>query len=101
MENGGSDIEFPKECLSSQYSEWLARERRFRIKLLESSPVIRNSGELRVCTKCEEICLCHENNCPNCNSDSIEQRKIEIDDMSFIKKRIRCKYRYQNLLSRA
>ena len=53
------------------YDEWVGRERRVRIKFLMDSPAIIKTGKCRVCQECREICLCHEENCPNCNESNI------------------------------
>ena len=49
------------------YDEWISRERKIRIELLKSSSLIRESKIYRICKDCGEICLCHEDRCPNCN----------------------------------
>jgi hypothetical protein len=80
------------------YDNWIARERRIRLKLLTSSTVIQKTGPFRVCQDCEEICLCHENTCPNCGSDKICQEKLD-DIVSEVMNgnRIRCLFRYKRL----
>lgn len=80
------------------YSEWIGRERRIRIKLLMSSSVIKNTGIFHVCQSCAEVCLCHEFTCPNCGSSDIIEQKIEEKATELLsEKRIRCQYRYKNL----
>ena len=83
---------------SLNYQEWIERERRVRIKILQSSPVIQKDRVCRICNECEEICLCHEEACPNCNASNIDERKLdfEVDD-GIIKDRIRCEYRFTHL----
>lgn len=78
------------------YDKWIKRECRIRHQILKNSPVIRQKKSYRVCDKCGEICLCHELNCPNCNSDNITERQIADLD-SEIEKRIRCIFRFQHL----
>ncbi len=78
------------------YEEWLSRERRIRMKLLNDSPEIRQSKIYRVCRHCGEICLCHEESCPNCGTDQIVLQKIE-DATVVSVERIRCRWRYDNL----
>lgn len=80
------------------YQAWIERERRIRAKLLTELPVIWEKRLYRVCQTCEEICLCHENNCPNCNSSSIVQVKLnDIEREVLSGKRIRCRFRFDNL----
>lgn len=80
------------------YSEWIGRERRIRLKLLMSSPVIKNTWVFHVCRSCAEVCLCHECVCPNCGRSDIADQKIEeIEVALFSEQRIRCQYRYKNL----
>jgi uncharacterized OB-fold protein len=80
------------------YDEWVDRERRIRVKLLTSSPIIRETGLYRVCQDCGEICLCHEEPCPNCNSDHIAQEKLQDIEREILSgKRIRCRYRFEHL----
>ncbi|MDI6728719.1 MAG: hypothetical protein QMD44_07330 [Thermodesulfovibrionales bacterium] len=74
------------------YDEWIRREQRLRIRILENSPLILKEHFFRVCAECGEILLCHEENCPNCNSTSIDKEKI--DDFATISNRIRCKFRF-------
>jgi hypothetical protein len=47
------------------------RERKIRIRLLESSPLIHKSRRYRLCRDCAEICLWHEDACPNRSSKDI------------------------------
>lgn len=78
------------------YQEWILRERRLRIKILRDWPEARDEGLYRVCQDCEEICLCSEMKCPNCESVRIEKRKLtesSLMDGEFI----RCKKRYENM----
>ena len=77
------------------YQEWINREKRLRIKILQSSPVVRNDKILRVCKECGEVCLCHEDTCPNCNSLNISNQILNFeDDPICIEDRIRCRYRF-------
>ena len=77
------------------YEDWIKRERRIRIEILFSSPDVRERNIFRTCFECEEICLCHETNCPNCNSSDIRSVKIVYNDKDkMLKERIRCNYRF-------
>ena len=78
------------------YEEWVSRERRIRIKILKDSPVIRERGILCACDNCGEVCLCHEQNCPNCNSCNIIEKQIDGLDAEMCK-RIRCHFRFEHL----
>jgi hypothetical protein len=80
------------------YDDWIARERKIRVKLLTNSPAVQQTGFFRICLDCQEICLCHELLCPNCGSDRICEEKLD-DIVSEILegKRIRCLLRYQCL----
>lgn len=80
------------------YQVWIARERRYRIKLLRDWPEARDEGIYRVCQTCDEICLCAEATCPNCGSTEIDKMKLgptHLLDAS----RIRCKKRYRALFT--
>lgn len=78
------------------YDKWINREKKIRIKILKSSPIIQKKNIYRVCKECEEICLCHENSCPNCSSFNIKEQIIEDDYLVFNK--IRCQHRFKNLI---
>jgi len=82
--------------ITIEYNEWIKRERRIRFKLLRDSPVIREKKTYTVCQDCGEICLCHEETCPNCNSNRIEQQKVD-DGEAVSGERIRCRFRFENL----
>lgn len=77
------------------YPSWIERERRIRLKILEISPAIRSSRIYRVCRECNEICLCHEERCPNCNSPDIDV--VELGSGVDVGTRIRCRHRFFNL----
>jgi len=79
------------------YEEWIKREKKIRIKILKSSPVIQKEHLYRVCQECEEICLCHEEICPNCNSQNI-QLKVILEEENILSK-IRCKERFKKLVA--
>lgn len=80
------------------YEEWIGRERRIRTKLLAGSPVILEKRLYPVCQNCGEICLCHEETCPNCNSSNIAQEKLNnIETEVLSGKRIRCAFRFERL----
>lgn len=59
------------------YATWIERERRVRLKILRSSLVIQQKQEYCVCSTCGEVCLCHEDKCPNCNQEHIMVCKIK------------------------
>lgn len=80
-----------------EYNDWIDRERRIRIKLLDSSSIILKDHIYRVCKICGEVCLCHEEKCPNCDSDEIISEILE-NNSSIIGK-IRCQHRYKNILN--
>lgn len=80
------------------YDGWICRERRIRVKILEASPVIKQKNAYRLCTKCGEICLCHEERCPNCDSDQIMESALA-DLRSEAEKRIRCMSRYKGIVT--
>jgi uncharacterized OB-fold protein len=73
------------------YSDWIERERRVRVKILNSAPLIQNEHMYRLCKDCGEICLCHEETCPNCNSQNIKQQVLAFQDIHDIEMKIRCK----------
>ena len=78
------------------YDEWIKRERKIRIKILKSSLIIQKEHIYRVCQDCEEICLCHEDSCPNCSSFNIKEQIIKDD--YFIFNKIRCQKRFKKLI---
>jgi hypothetical protein len=77
------------------YEQWIERERRIRVKILISSISGDPDNMIHVCGDCEEICLCHEEICPNCNSDNMAKRRISL--LSDLESRIRCRHRFINL----
>ncbi len=78
------------------YEEWIKREQRIRIKILENSPAISKKKIYRLCRDCGEVCLCHEQMCPNCNNDNIMERYLSnLDEES--QKRVRCRFRFEHL----
>ncbi len=72
------------------YEEWIKRERRIRIKILKDSPRISNEKVYRICKCYGEVCLCHEQDYPNC-SNIVEHKIIDIDKE--IETRMRCQFR--------
>jgi len=79
------------------YDEWIKREQRIRLSILKKSPIIRKQKIYRICQNCSEVCLCHEETCPNCNSMKIiNQRRDDIENN--VQNRIRCKYRFEKLV---
>lgn len=80
------------------YEEWIARERKIRLRILQNSREIRQTGVHRVCLNCEELCLCHEEACPNCGGEAIGERRIDqAQDFSGLGNRIRCRQRFDQL----
>ena len=78
------------------YSVWIERERKIRSTLLSQSPYIGKTKIYRVCNDCKEILICFEDRCPNCNSKSIVNEKIDdVDFNTAVQIRIRCKFRFQ------
>jgi hypothetical protein len=80
------------------YGRWIARERKVRIKILLSSPQIRDTGVCRVCARCGELCLCHQETCPNCNSDAIGSKRLDggrIEELAA--ERVRLRFRFKML----
>ena len=78
------------------YDQWIARERRIRVKILMQSPLQKERYIYRVCNNCNEICICYEERCPNCNSDKIIQKRFNEKKVG-IDENIRCRYRYDHL----
>ncbi len=80
------------------YTEWIERERRIRIRLLLSAPSLMSDGILRVCGACGELCLCHEDRCPNCGSNDVSLQELpRRPDPATLAKSIRCMRRYKQL----
>ena len=81
-----------------RYASWVEREQRFRWKILQSSPMISKDNIYPTCQDCGELCLCHEEKCPNCNSTNIIQQQLgKIGKDELRRTRIRCKHRYDLL----
>jgi hypothetical protein len=80
------------------YWQWIRRERRIRSKLLRDSLVVRESGRCRICKDCQEICLCHEEICPNCGGRNVRQERLAniVAELAG-GERIRCKARFDQL----
>lgn len=65
---------------------------------MQSSPAIRNDKIFRVCKECGEVCLCHEDTCPNCNSANISNQRLDLEnDTVYLEDRIRCRYRFMRM----
>lgn len=79
------------------YASWIDRERRVRIKILITSPATAGNV-FRVCSKCGEVCLCHEEACPNCGSPDIEKLHL---DPALLPERIRCLKRFDGMKAEA
>ncbi|CAB1057781.1 hypothetical protein D1BOALGB6SA_2536 [Olavius sp. associated proteobacterium Delta 1] len=79
-----------------EYADWIKRERRIRMKILESSQIIKKSGQYRICHRCGEIVICHEVKCPNCNCDRISEIRMT-DLVREAENRIRCRYRFDHI----
>jgi rubrerythrin len=80
-----------------KYQKWIERERRIRIKILLSSTLIKKTKTYFICQDCGELCLCHEKNCPNCNSIKVESMKLTLNDKESLENHIRCKFRFNQL----
>jgi hypothetical protein len=80
------------------YKEWIIRERKIRATLLSNSIEILNKSICRVCEDCDEICLCHETNCPNCGSPRVYSKQVQnLDEVVKNGNRIRCRFRYERI----
>lgn len=80
-----------------EYRHWINRERRLRRKILQNSPLIRDCPVFRVCQDCDEVCLCHEDRCPNCNSGNIQRELLPQYQEDALESRIRCEFRFTHL----
>ena len=80
-----------------EYKKWIERERRVRISILKDSHKNLKTKTYRICQNCSEICLCHEETCPNCNYEKIIEEWIDNID-SVVYSRIRCAYRFDHLI---
>jgi hypothetical protein len=89
----------PSDSNADDYRHWINRERRLRRKILQNGPLIRESPVFRVCQDCAEICLCHEDRCPNCNSGNIQRELLTQYQDGIPESRIRCEFRFKNLRS--
>jgi hypothetical protein len=76
------------------YETWIERERKIRLKLITDGLKKSEDNIYRVCRDCDEVCLCHEARCPNCDSSNIEERHLMAQCIAM---RIRCRYRYANI----
>lgn len=79
------------------YEEWIKRERRIRTKILNSSPVIQKDRIYRICSDCEEVLLCHEEECPNCKSINVINKKLDFNNSHSLDDRIRCRNRFMDI----
>ena len=80
------------------YERWIRRERRIRGRILRDSRMVRERGMCRICGDCEEICLCHEEWCPNCGSENLGQGRVENVAAELAEgARISCKRRFDHL----
>lgn len=75
------------------YSTWIDRERRARAKILKTS-LGSADASYRICLDCDEVCLCHEDECPNCGSKRVSFEKV---DQGSLEGRIRCWKRFEML----
>lgn len=78
------------------YADWIIRERRLRVMILRTSPVIKERGTQRVCLACGEVLLCHEEACPDCNAAQIGEVPL-FDLAAEAKNRVRCRHRYETI----
>jgi hypothetical protein len=76
------------------YESWIKRERKIRLKMLADRLQTAKDSIYRVCGDCDEVCLCHEARCPNCDSSNVEERHLMAQ---CIAERIRCCYRYAKI----
>lgn len=86
--------------MSSTYHRWIERERKIRIELLKTTLAGMDKKVCRICRDCGEVCLCHEENCANCDSSNISLEKLSVsgdEAIAFFGERIRCWYRYMHL----
>jgi hypothetical protein len=83
--------------MSLDYETWIRRERKIRIRILKSSPQIQTTRVYRVCRDCAEVCLCHEEICPNCGGVAVAELKLGPDEILNLEARIRCRERFASL----
>jgi hypothetical protein len=83
------------------YRDWIARERRIRIRLILQFHAGSAEPKLRVCGECREVLLCHEHRCPNCASERIDMERGAGEDLqAVLAARIRCWDRYRRLFEK-
>jgi hypothetical protein len=82
--------------LRPNYETWIARERRIRQRILTNSPVFQVHKRYRICSTCDEILLCHEARCPNCDGSAIAEQPLP-DDEVLSPGRYRCRFRWSGL----
>jgi uncharacterized OB-fold protein len=86
--------------MSSAYQLWIERERKIRIELLNTTLTSMKKKVCHICRDCGEVCLCHEENCSNCDSSNISLENLTVSGdevIEFFEKRIRCCYRFMHL----
>lgn len=104
MESGSCGIAFldvspgpaGHESADMDYDAWIERERRIRTNLLMASPLVDGRRTYRVCQDCFELCLCHEETCPNCNAENIVQETLAEHQLR-LEQHIRCRSRFARL----
>lgn len=96
MDTQTPDSAISPDSEAQEYAIWIERERRIRCKILQTSLAARERGLYRICDDCAEVCLCHEERCPNCNSPKILQTRI-LDAETDLGHRIRCMFRFKSL----
>ena len=79
------------------YETWIRRERKIRTRILKSSPHIQSTHLYRVCHTCAEVCLCHEEVCPNCGGAGVVEQKLGPDEIFTLETKIRCRKRFESL----
>jgi hypothetical protein len=96
MQRAGLAGAAPSAGAGVDYQSWITRERRLRLRLLLQSPEIKSTGLFRVCSACQEVCLCHEERCPHCGGGDIRPQPVPRREVAE-GRRIRCRRRYARL----
>lgn len=64
---------------------------------LQHSSLVQENQIFRACQDRNEICLCHEERCPNCDSCNIHGEQLTEYDEDDLDSRIRCEFRFKNI----
>ena len=83
--------------MALDYETWIRRERRLRTRILRNSLQIQATHVFRVCRDCGEVCLCHEQVCPNCGGAGVVEQKLGADKVATLETKIRCRKRFEKL----